>query len=140
MEIELKITEKDNKEIYEFLKYCKDKKMMLNRLKDAVNLYEFSNYETGELPGYLTPERLKEKKLKEMNEEQLLKLRKLYEDDLILFAQEYHPDEVDCGIMRGPDNEYWFIDEGSRLGYITLYGQYIKVVDEVLKERSDATK
>ena len=140
MEIELKITEKDNKEIYEFLKYCKDKEMMLNRLKDAVNLYEFSNYETGELPGYLTPERLKEKKLKEMNEEQLLKLRKLYEDDLILFAQEYHPDEVDCGIMRGPDNEYWFIDEGSRLGYITLYGQYIKVVDEVLKERSNATK
>ena len=39
--------------------------------------------------------------------------------------------------MRGPDTEYWFVDEDSRLGFITLYSNYIKMIDEVLNEKNN---
>ena len=36
----------------------------------------------------------------------------------------------------GPDTEYWFIDEDSRLRCITLYSNYIKMIDEIIKEEN----
>lgn len=36
----------------------------------------------------------------------------------------------------GPDTEYLFIDEDSRLGCVTLYSNYIKMIDEILKEEN----
>ena len=126
------ITEED-KELYSFIKHCKDEQMIKNALSVAVELYEFCSGNTGELPGYLTPENFKERKLSKMSKDELLALRENYQKDILLFAQDFHPDEIDCGIMRGPDTEWWFIDDGSRLGYIALYAQYIKMIDEVLK-------
>ena len=126
------ITEED-KELYSFIKHCKDEQMIKNALSVAVELYEFCSGNTGELPGYLTPENFKERKLSKMSKDELLSLRENYQKDILLFAQDFHPDEIDCGIMRGPDTEWWFIDDGSRLGYIALYAQYIKMIDEVLK-------
>lgn len=130
-EITLTITEKDA-ELYAFLKNCKNEEMVKDLLSNAVDLYQYSNGDSGELPGYPTPEKLKENKLSKMSKEDLLKLREEYLNALLLNAQDYHPDEVDCGVMRGPDDEYWFIDDGGRLGYISLYANYIKMIDEII--------
>ena len=134
-EIKLTINQKDYKELYNFLKSFKNNQYMLDGLTNAVDLYKFSNGNDGESYGYTTPENLKERNWKKMNKEDLLKLREQYLKEVLLYAQDYHPDEVDCGIMRGPDAEWWFVNDGSRLGYISLYANYIKLIDEVLKDK-----
>lgn len=133
--IELTITEKDGS-LYEFIKNCKNIEYVKQYLKDAVELYQFSNSDSGIQEGHLTPENYKDRVLVNKSEEELLKLKSEYEKEILLFASEYHPDECDCGIFRGPDTEYWFIDEDSRLGFITLYSNYIKMINEVLNERN----
>lgn len=129
--MQLTITEED-KSLYDLLKNCNNEEMMKDLLNRVVDLYKFSNGDSGELPGYPTPEKLKENKLKAMDKEALMKLREEYLNLLLLNAQDYHPDEIDCGIMRGPDDDYWFIDDGGRLGYISLYANYIKMIDEII--------
>lgn len=130
---QIEITPED-KGLYEAIIDIDGEESIKKYLANAVELYQFCNGTSGEMPGYLTPENLKERKLKGMKKEELLKLREEYLKDLLLFAQDFHPDEVDCGIMRGPDTEWWFVDDGGRLGYITVYANYIKMIDEVLDE------
>lgn len=132
--ITITITDKDL-ELFNFVKKCTSEQYMLDHLKDAVELYNYCVGDTGELPGFDTPERLKEKKLINLSKEQLLKLREEYMYNLLCFSQDFHPDEIDCGILRGPDDDYWFIDDGGKLGYIALYAHYIKQIDSLLNTR-----
>ena len=134
--IELTITEQD-KELYEFIKDCKNKEYVKQYLTDAVGLYRFCNSDSGIQEGHLTPENYKSRVLVNKNKDELLKLKSEYERQVLLFASDFHPDECDCGIFRGPDTEYWFIDEDSRLGFITLYSNYIKMINEVLNEKNN---
>ena len=133
--IQITINEED-KNLFEFVKNCKDEQALKNCLTCAADLYTFCNGSFDELPGYLTPENYKAKTLSKLDKAKLLKLKKEYEKNVLLLAQEFHPDEVDCGIMRGSDTEYWFIGDDSKLGLITLYSNYIKMIKEVLDEKS----
>ena len=134
MEIKLTINEQD-KEIYNFLKEFKNEEYMKKGLSDAVETYRFCTGSDSEMVGYTTPENLKDRIWKSMKKEDLLDLRDKYLEELLIYAQDFHPNEIECGIMRGPDTEYWFINDGSRIGYISLYANYIKLIDEVLKDK-----
>ena len=137
---EIKITNKDGL-LYEFISERDAEIDEIKRyLNEILGLYKFCVGDSGELPGYLTPELYKERKLKGMNKEELLKLKEQHINSLLLFAQDFHPDEVDCGVMRGPDTEWWFIDDSGKLGYITLFAHYIKKIDEVLHEKDNNWK
>lgn len=122
--------------LFDFIKGCKDERYMKEHLKSAVELYNYAVGDTGELPGFLTPEKYRVNKLVNLNKNELIKLREQFLNNLLLFAQDFHPDEVDCGILRGPDDDYWFIDDGAKLGYIALYSHYIKEIDDVLKTKN----
>lgn len=134
MEIKLTVTEKD-KILYNFLKQFKNEEYMMKGLNDAVETYGFCCGDDSEQLGYTAPENLKERLWKSMKKEDLLDLRNKYLEEVLVYAQDFHPDEIDCGIMRGPDTEYWFINDGARIGYISLYANYIKLIDEVLKDK-----
>ncbi len=136
MEIKLTVTEKD-KILYNFLKQFKNEEYMMKGLNDAVETYGFCCGDDSEELGYTAPENLKERLWESMKKEDLLDLRNKYLEEVLVYAQDFHPDEIDCGIMRGPDTEYWFVDEDSRLGFITLYSNYIKMIDEVLNEKNN---
>lgn len=133
--IELTITEQDGF-LYEFVKNCKNIDYVKICLKDAIELYRFCNSDGGVQEGHLTPENYRDRVLSGKTKEQLLELKSKYEKEILLYASDFHPDECDCGIMRGPDTEYWFIDEDSRLGFITLYSNYIKMINEVLDDKN----
>ena len=134
-DIKLKISEKD-KVLYEYLKNCKDEKMVKFSLTTAVELY---NYCTGKYElckGFPSPESFK-KSLQNVSNEKLKEFKKKYEQEIIEWASTFDPDQVDCGVMRGPDDDkYWFVEEYGPLGFITLYSHYIKKVEEVLNERN----
>lgn len=132
--ITLTITQNDGP-LYEFIKNCKSEEYMKMYLKDATELYRFCNSDSGIQEGHLTPENYRDRVLINKNKEELHTLKRAYEKQILLYASDYHPDECDCGVMRGPDTEYWFIDEDSRLGFITLYSNYIKMINEVLNEK-----
>ena len=125
------VTDSDN-ELFNYLNKYKDESTMKDRLKDAINIYNYCCGDCGELPGFPTPEKLKETKLNKMSKENLIKLRNEYLANLLLYAQDFHPDEIDCGILRGPDDEYWFVDDCGKLGFIALYASYIKEIDSLL--------
>ena len=131
MEIKLTITEND-KNTYELLSKFKDEESMKDALNRAAELFNFSCTVEGE-EGYFTPEVLKERKLKNMSKEGLLKLREEYLINLLMYAQDYHPNETECGVVSSPKDIFWFVDEGANLGYITIYANYIKAIDEMLK-------
>lgn len=136
--IELTITKEDGY-LYECIKNYKNIDNVKMYLRDAVELYEFCNcYNTGGGPqeGYLTPELYRDIVLKGKTNEELIKIKNEFEKEILLYASNFHPDECDCGIIRGPDTVYWFIDESSTLGFITLYSNYIKMIDELLKEQN----
>lgn len=133
--IEIKITKQD-KELYDLFKYCKNEEMVKSLLNDIVGLYLFSNGNGGVLEGHLTPENYRDRVLKNKTKEELTQMKGDLEKNILLYVSDYHPDECDCGIMRGSDTEYWFIDEDSRLGFMTLYTNYIKMIDEILKEEN----
>ena len=95
-------------------------------------LYRFCNGNSGIQEGHLTPENYRDINLSNKTKEELLTLKEKYEKDIMLLVSDFHPDECDCGITRGPDTKYWFIDEDSKLGFVTLYYNYIKVINEVL--------
>lgn len=126
---------KEDKELYNYLKNCENEQMMKYCLTNILELYQFCSGDFGISSGYLTPENYRDRKLINYKEEQLLKLKKEYEQKILLIASDFHPDTCECGVMRGPDTEWWFIDEESTLGFIALYANYIKMIDEVLKER-----
>lgn len=131
--INLTITSNDGY-LYEFIKNCKNDETIKMYLRDAAELYTFCNSDSGIQEGHLTPENFRDRVLINKTEEELLNLKKEYEKEVLLFTSDFHPDECDCGIMRGPDTEYWFVDEDSRLGFITLYSNYIKMIDEILNK------
>ncbi len=128
------VTEKD-KVLSEYLCKCKDEEMMKNALTIAVDLY---NYCTGKYElckGFPSPDSYK-RTLKFSSKEKLLKLKKEYEQEILSWASIFDPDQVDCGIMRGPDEDkYWFVEEYGPLGFITLYSYYIRKIEEILNER-----
>ena len=132
-EIKLTITEQD-KETYNFLSRFKDEKSMKEMLNRAAELFNHSCTVDGE-EGYFIPEVLKERKLKKMSKEDLLKAREVYLNNLLIYAQDFHPNETECGIVYSPKDIFWFVDEGANLGYITIYANYIKAIDEVLKAK-----
>lgn len=131
MAINLTITEND-KEAYNFLKKFKDEETMKHMLNRALELFNNSCTVDGE-EGYFEPETLKENKLKSMSKENLLKLREEYLNNLLLYAQDFHPDQNECGVVHSSKDIFWFVDEGASLGYVTIYANYIKAIDEVLK-------
>ena len=133
--IELTITENDGF-LYEFIKDCKNIDYVKMYLRDAAELYRFCNSDGGIQEGHLTPENYRDRVLKNKTKDELIKIKNKLEKGILLYASDFHPDECDCGIMRGPDAEYWFIDEDSRLGFITLYSNYIKMIDEILKKQN----
>ncbi len=134
MEIKLTINEQD-KEIYNFLREFKNEEYMKKGLSDAVETYRFCTGSDSEMAGYTAPENLKERIWKSMKKKDLVELRNKYLEEMLIYAQDFHPNEIECGIMREPDTEYWFINDGSRIGYISLYANYIKLIDEVLKNK-----
>ena len=134
MEIKLTINEQD-KEIYNFLKEFKNEEYIKKGLSDAVETYRFCIGGDSEMVGYTAPENLKERIWKSMKKKDLVELRNKYLEEILIYAQDFHPNEIECGIMRGPDTEYWFINDASRIGYISLYANYIKLIDEVLKDK-----
>ena len=131
MEITLTINEQD-KELIKFLKQFKDEETMKFFLNKAAELFQQSCTVDGE-EGYFKPEILKENKLKTMSKENLLRLREEYLNKLLVYAQDFHPDQNECGVV--PSNIYWFVDEGANLGYITIYANYIKAIDEVFNNQ-----
>lgn len=133
--IELTITKEDGF-LYDFVKNCKNLEYAKIYLKDAAELYRFCNSDSGIQEGHLTPENYRDRVLAGKTKRELIELKNKYEKEILLYSSDFHPDECDCGIMRGPDTEYWFIDEDSRLGFITLYSNYIKMIDEILKEQN----
>ena len=130
MEITLTINEQD-KALLSFLKKFKDEESMKFFLNKAAGLFQQSCTLDGE-EGYFEPEVLKENKLKTMSKDELLKLREGYLNNLLMYAQDFHPDQNECGVVHSPTDIYWFVDEGANLGYITIYANYIKAIDEVL--------
>ena len=132
MEITLTIKEED-KELYNFLKECKEEKYMKSMLSHAAELYRFCCGSEDEMLGYHKPESFKER-VRSQSVDQLTKLKQQYLEMMLAYAQDFHPDEVDCGVRRGPDDEYWFVDDGGRLGFISLYANYIKEIDNLLRE------
>ena len=132
--IELTITEEDGF-LYEFVKDCKNVDYVKMWLRDAADLYRFCNNDGSIQEGHLAPEVFRDRVLATLSKEGLLELKGKFEKEVLLNASDFHPDECDCGIMRGPDEEYWFIDEYSRLGFITLYSNYIKMIDGLLKDK-----
>ena len=130
MEITLTINEKD-KALIKFLNQFKDEETMKLFLNKAAELFQQSCTLGGE-EGFFEPEVLKENKLKTMSKDKLLKLREEYLNSLLLCAQDFHPNQNECGVV--PSNIYWFVDEGANLGYITIYANYIKAIDEVLNK------
>ena len=133
--IELTITNSDGV-LYDYIKNCRSIEYIKMYLKDAVELYLYCNGDGGIQEGHPTPANYRNRILKGKSKDELNQLRNDLVNKIILISSDFHPDECDCGIMRGPDREYWFIDEDSRLGFITLYSNYIKMIDEILKERS----
>lgn len=133
--IELTITKNDGF-LYEFIKECKNIDYVKMCLRDAAELYRFCNGDGGIQEGHLTPEHYRDRVLKNKTKDELIKIKNELEKDILLYASDFHPDECDCGIMRGPEPEYWFIDEYSSLGFIALYSNYIKMIDEILKEQN----
>ena len=133
MAINLTITEND-KEVYNFLKQFKDEETMKHMLSRAAELFHYTCTVDGE-EGYFEPETLKENKLKSMGKEDLLKLREEYLNNLLLYAQDFHPDQNECGVVHSPKDIFWFVDEGASLGYITIYANYIKAINEALKDK-----
>lgn len=132
--IELTITKEDGF-LYDFVKNCKNIEYVKMCLNDAVDLYKFCNGWSGIQEGHLTPENYRDRVLKNKAKEELSQIKTNLEKDILVLVSSFHPDECDCGIMRGPDTMYWFIDEDSILGFVTLYTNYIKMVDEILKEK-----
>lgn len=132
-EIKLTITEED-KEAYKFLKQFKDEATMKQMLDNAAELFNNACTVDGE-EGFFEPEVYRDNKLVKMDKEKLLKLREEYLNNLLVYAQDFHPDETECGVVRSSKDIYWFVDEGANLGYITIYANYIKMIDEVLKDK-----
>lgn len=131
--INLTITEED-REVYDLLKEFKDdktRKLMLSRAAEVFNSFCAVDGEEG----YFKPEILKENKLKSMSKEQLLKAREEYLNSVLIYAQDFHPDKNECGVVHSPEDIFWFVDEGANLGYITIYANYIKAIDEMLKNK-----
>lgn len=127
---------KEDKDLYDYLKCCKNEQSAKNLLYNVLNTYLWlCGDQEGIHEGFLTPENMKERKFKKFSDERLLQLKKEYEKDILLEVSDFHPDEFDCGIFRGPDTEWWFIDEYCNLGHITLYANYIKMINAVLDER-----
>ena len=133
MEIKLTINEQD-KELYNFLTKFKDEKVMKEMLNKAAELFDCACTVDGE-EGFFEPEIYRDNKLVKMDKETLLKMREEYLNNILLYAQDFHPDQFECGIVREPKDIYWFVDEGANLGYITIYANYIKMIDEVLKNK-----
>ena len=132
MKIELEINEEDRM-LYHFLKQFEKEGTMKEMLSNAVELFSSSCSIDGE-QGFFSPEVLKERKLKNLSKQELLKLREQYLADMLDYAQDYHPDQNECGVIKGSDNVFWFVDEGANLGYITIYANYIKAIDEMLNK------
>ena len=131
--INLTITEQD-REVFRLLRDCKDdetRKLMLNRAAEVFNSFCSVDGEKGSLE----PETLKERKLKTMSKEKLLEAREECLKALLECAQDFHPDKNECGVVHSPNDIYWFVDDGAILGYITVYANYIKAIDEILKDR-----
>ena len=130
--VELRITEEDGN-LYQFVKRCASIDYAKQHLKDAAELYDFCNADGGIQEGHLVPEIYRDRVLARKNKEELLQLKDDLEKKILLIVSDFHPDECDCGVMRVPDDIYWFIDEDSRLGFVTLYTNYINMIDEMLK-------
>ena len=131
--INLTITEED-REVYNLLKGFKDdktRKLMLSRAAEVFNSFCTVDGEEG----FFEPEVLKENKLKSMSKEQLLKAREEYLNNVLIYAQDFHPDKNECGVVHSPNDIFWFVDDGAVLGYITIYANYIKAIDEILQSK-----
>ena len=133
--IELTINENDGV-LYDYIKNCRSIEYIKMYLKDAVELYLYCNGDGGIQEGHPTPENYRNRILKGKTKDELNQIKNDLVNKILLISSDFHPDECDCGIMRGPDTEYWFIDEDSRLGFITLYANYIKMIDEILKRKN----
>ena len=131
--ITLNITEKD-KSLYQYLKDCKDEQTAKNLLTLAVDLYRFSvcNYDLG--LGKVSPEEYK-RMMNLKSDDELRAIKTENEQELLKWAAWFDPDEVDCGIMRGPERGIWFVEEHAPLGWITLLSHYIRAIDALLAER-----
>ena len=135
--MEIRINEND-KVLYEYLKHCKDdEQIMKNCLTLAVELYNFCTGGYDICGGHLSPEAYREQDLKQRSTEELKKLKASFEKEVLSWATCFDPDSVDCGVMRGPEEELWFVEESSPLGFITLYSGYIKEIDSLLNERGE---
>ena len=135
-QIQLTITEKDV-DLYDFLKNHKSEESMKIALSEAANLYTFCNGTDVTRVGYLCPEAYRDTELSKYNKEQLLNLKKIYQEKVLEYAAGFDPNECDCGILISPEGERWFIDEQGWLGYMVLYSRYIKMIDELLGKLTD---
>lgn len=133
--IELTITENDGF-LYEFIKDCKNIEYVKMYLRYAAELYRFCNSDCDIQKEHLNPENYRVRILKSKTKAELIKIKNELEKDILLYVSDFHPDECDYGIMRGLDTEYRFINENSRLGFIILYSNYIKMINDILKEKT----
>lgn len=126
---------KEDKYLYDFFKHCETEEQLKSCLETVVELYKIAtgNYEI--TVGCKSPEYLKEQ-IKDKSVEELQNLKKEYQKEILEYATWFEPELFDCGVMIGPEPEYWFVEEdGGPLGWITLYSRYIEVVDELLKKK-----
>ena len=134
--IHLTITEKE-RDLYDFIKNCSTPEIAKSVLADAVNLYRFCNGDDISHVGYLAPEVYRDQVLSKMNKEELLEVKKKFDNEVLSYVAAFTPKECDCGIRISPEGERWFIDEQGTLGYITLYSHYSKMADELLTAMKD---
>ena len=133
-EINIIITKEDNS-LYDYIKNCKDEKMIKYCLTLAVDLYKFCTGNYDLCGGNPSPEAYKEQ-IKNKSIEELFQLKAKNEKKLLEWATAFDPDQVDCGIMRGPESDLWFVEEYGPLGWITLLSHYNKVIDSLLEEKA----
>ena len=133
--IALTISKEKDRFVYEFLKKYENEDKRMEALKKAVDLFQRLGCDNDDREqGFSAPAYKKEKYAK-MDSEALLHEKEKLIEDILEYSGYVKDDCMEFGIIWDFDEPWWWIGEGSTLGYLALCGQYVKKIDEVLKER-----
>ena len=119
--------------LYDFLNGLKNEKARKVALHYAVELSEYCiPKKTGEMLEFDTPEQLKKRIIKLSEGLELFRLKDKYLNYMMKYLLDFNSDEVQTGIIKGIDEKHWYVENGSRLAFISLYANYINIIDELL--------
>lgn len=132
---------KNEGKLYDFLAKFKNEDARKIALYYAIELSEFCiPRSAGPNLKFETPEGFKKRIVKSCDEQDLYELKDKYLHYLLKYLMDFNSDEVQEGIIKGIDDQYWYIQKGSRLPFISLYANYLNVIDELISEKNSANE